>query len=67
MVATFFQKSQMQKLIWIFDQPVSNSGRIKEKILDFAQENNFDWNVELEFNPDRFLVENAEIIVSSDA
>ncbi|WP_230637201.1 DUF434 domain-containing protein [Chryseobacterium sp. LC2016-29] len=67
LVATFFQRSQVQKLIWIFDQPVSNSGRIKEKILDLAQENNFDWNVELEFNPDRFLVENAEIIVSSDA
>lgn len=67
LVAAFFQKSQVQKLVWILDKPVSNSGRIKEIILDFAQENNFDWNVELEFNPDRFLVENAEIIVSSDA
>ncbi len=67
LVAEFFQKSHAEKLIWIFDKPVSNSGRVKEIILDFAKENNFDWNVELEFNPDRFLVENAEIIVSSDA
>lgn len=67
LVAAFFKKSQVQKLIWIFDKPVSNSGRIKEIILNFAKENNFDWNVELEFNPDRFLVENAEIIVYSDA
>lgn len=67
LVVAFFQKYQLAKLIWIFDKPVSNSGRIKEIILDFAKENNLDWNVELEFNPDRFLVENAEIIVSSDA
>lgn len=67
LVATSFKKSQAENLIWIFDRPVSNSGRIKEMILDFAKENNLNWNVELEFNPDKFLAENAEIIVSSDA
>ncbi|GAA5095181.1 DUF434 domain-containing protein [Chryseobacterium ginsengisoli] len=67
LVASFFQKSNAEKLIWIFDKPVSNSGRIKQIILDFVSENNLNWEVELEFNPDRFLVENAEIIVSSDA
>jgi len=67
LVVEFFQKSHAEKLIWIFDKPVSNSGRIKEIILNFAKENHLNWEVELEFNPDRFLVENAEIIVSSDA
>lgn len=67
LVAEFFQKSQAEKLIWIFDKPVSNSGRIKQIVLDYAIENNLNWNVELEFNPDKFLAENAEIIVSSDA
>lgn len=67
LVAAFFNKSQAENLIWIFDKPVSNSGRIKEMILDFANENTLNWNVELEFNPDKFLAENAEIIVSSDA
>ena len=66
LVATFFKKSQAENLIWIFDKPVSNSGRIKQIILDFANENTLNWNVELEFNPDKFLAENAEIIVSSD-
>jgi hypothetical protein len=46
---------------------VSNSGRIKQMIMDFAIENNLNWNVELEFNPDKFLAENAEILVTSDA
>lgn len=67
LIALFYKKSQSENLIWIFDKPVSNSGRIKQMIIDFANENTLNWNVELEFNPDKFLAENAEIIVSSDA
>ncbi|WBV52061.1 DUF434 domain-containing protein [Chryseobacterium gambrini] len=67
LVASFLHKSHAEKLIWIFDKPVSNSGRIKQMIMDFAIENNLNWNVELEFNPDKFLAENAEILVTSDA
>ena len=67
LVASFFQKNKIQKLIWVFDQPVSNSGRIKQMILDFAFENKLNWECELQFNPDKFLAENAEIIISADA
>lgn len=67
LIAEFFKKAQLEKLIWIFDKPVSNSGRIKQVILESVQENNLNWEVELEFNPDKFLAENAEISVSSDA
>ena len=67
LVAGFFQKTEVQKLIWIFDKPVSNSGRIKQIVLDFAEENKLNWEAELEFNPDKFLAENSEIAVSSDA
>lgn len=67
LVSVFFQKTGLQKLIWIFDKPVSNSGRIKQIILEFAQENNLNWEVNLQFNPDKFLAENVEIIASSDA
>ncbi len=66
LVAAFFQKSGVLKLIWIFDKPVSNSGRIKQMVLDFARENDLNWEAELEFNPDRFLAEHADIAVSSD-
>ncbi|KFF16985.1 DUF434 domain-containing protein [Chryseobacterium sp. JM1] len=67
LVAGFFQKAEVQKLVWIFDKPVSNSGRIKQIVLDFAEENKLNWEAELEFNPDKFLAENSEIAVSSDA
>lgn len=67
LVSQFFQEAKLQKLIWVFDKPVSNSGRIKQIILEFASETQLNWEVELEFNPDKFLAENAEITASSDA
>lgn len=67
LVGAFFQKSQVQKLVWIFDQPVSNSGRIKQMVLDFAVENQFNWEAELEYNPDKFLAESSAVVISSDA
>lgn len=67
LVASFFHKSQAQKLVWIFDQPVSNSGRIKQMVLDFAIENQLNWEGELQFSPDKFLAECSLIIISSDA
>lgn len=66
-VAAFYHKNNIQKLVWIFDQPVSNSGRIKQIILEFAAEKNLNWEAELQYNPDKFLAESSEIIVSSDA
>jgi len=66
-VAAFYHKNHIQKLVWIFDQPVSNSGRIKQIILEFAAEHNLNWEAELQYNPDKFLAESSEIIVSSDA
>lgn len=67
LIVVFFQKTKVKKLIWVFDKPVSNSGRIKQVILDFAAENNLDWEAVLEYNPDKFLAENSQIAVSSDA
>ncbi|MGK6343605.1 DUF434 domain-containing protein [Chryseobacterium sp. DT-3] len=67
LVAEFFHKAGLEKLVWIFDQPVSNSGRIKQVILDFAQENSLNWEAGLEYSPDKFLTENSRIAASSDA
>lgn len=66
-VAVFFKKSIAEKIVWVFDKPVSNSGRIRQIIVDFAIENNLNWEVELQYNPDKFLAENAEVTISSDA
>lgn len=67
LIKAFFIKNKVQKLVWIFDQPVSNSGRIKQLIHEFALENNLNWEVELQFNPDKFLAGCSEVVISSDA
>ncbi|WP_172625752.1 DUF434 domain-containing protein [Chryseobacterium panacisoli] len=67
LVASFHRKNHIQKLVWIFDKPVSNSGRIKQIILEFAEQNQLNWEADLQFNPDKFLAESSEIVISSDA
>ncbi len=67
LVAAFYQKNHIQKLVWIFDKPVSNSGRIKQIVLEFAEQKGLHWEADLEFNPDKFLAESSDIIISSDA
>ncbi|UTX48021.1 DUF434 domain-containing protein [Chryseobacterium sp. MA9] len=67
LVAAFYQKNQIQKLVWIFDKPVSNSGRIKQIILEFAEQQQLNWEGDLQYNPDKFLAESSELIISSDA
>lgn len=67
LVAIFHQKVAVAKIVWIFDQPVSNSGRLKQILLDYAAEQQLDWEVYLEFNPDKYLAAVPETIISSDA
>ena len=67
LVSSFFKKSKAEKLIWVFDKPVSNSGRIKQLISSFAEENQLNWDVILENNPDKYLIEQYYPIISSDA
>ncbi|PXW09406.1 MULTISPECIES: DUF434 domain-containing protein [Chryseobacterium] len=67
LVAFFYRKNQIHQLVWIFDKPVSNSGRIKQSILEFAEEHQLNWEFDLQYNPDKFLAESSEIIISSDA
>ncbi|MDR6488605.1 hypothetical protein J2799_003123 [Chryseobacterium vietnamense] len=67
LVASFYRKNQIHQLVWIFDKPVSNSGRIKQIVLDFAKDHQLNWDADLQFNPDKFLAESSAIVISSDA
>lgn len=55
------------QITWLLDKPVSNSGRLKKIILDFATQQTLDWDVKLAQNPDKLLVESKEIIATSDS
>ena len=56
-----------ERVIWIFDAPVSNSGRIKTLCYEIATEYGFAWDIYLDNAPDKFLVAENRLIVSSDA
>lgn len=52
---------------WLLDRPVSNSGRLKTRILELAAAHGWAWEVQLEFNPDKPLRETAAVVATSDS
>ncbi len=58
---------QPAQVIWYFDSPVSNSGRLKTRIRELAEAQYWNWKIELVYNPDTEIVRQAGIAVSSDA
>ncbi len=67
LLALFFKKNKVSKVIWVFDEPVSNSGRMKSKLNTFSEENNCNWEVVLENNPDKLIAKSKHIAITSDA
>ncbi len=52
---------------WLFDRPVSNSGRIRRLFVDYALERQLDWRVELVQDPDQDLKQSGEIVATADS
>lgn len=66
-IATTLASLNVAKVTWVLDQPVSNSGRLKTFIREFAEKHQLNWNAILEYNPDVYLASSKDIVVSSDA
>lgn len=56
-----------ERIVWIFDAPVSNSGRLKTLCYEIATEHGFAWDIYLNNAPDKFLIAEKRLIASSDA
>ena len=52
---------------WLFDSPVSNSGRLAGRVRALADAHGWPWEVRTEFNPDRAIVNSQSIAVTSDS
>jgi hypothetical protein len=52
---------------WLLDRPVSNSGRLAERIREVAALHGWPWTVEAVFNPDADLRQGNSIAVTSDS
>ena len=53
--------------LWLLDRPVSNSGRLKQAMLELAEEHDWDWTIELVANPDAMLVQSDRVAATADS
>jgi hypothetical protein len=53
--------------LWLLDQPVSNSGRLAQRIREMAAEYDWPWKVEVVMNPDKVLRSSDQIVITSDS
>jgi hypothetical protein len=52
---------------WLLDRPISNSGRLANRIREVAQEKDWNWTVGVAFNPDAEIAKSDRIVISSDS
>ena len=56
-----------KSVAWLLDRPISNSGRLAKRIRDVAREKDWNWSVEVVFNPDAEIAASDRIVISSDS
>lgn len=66
-IAHILEKLYLRDVTWLLDKPVSNSGRLKKLILQYAEDHNLNWTVELVPNPDKDLIQSETLIATSDS
>lgn len=66
LIGETLQLLEPEKVVWILDKPVSNSGRLKMLILKTALELNNKWEVILDNNPDTYIVDKKKVAISAD-
>ena len=66
-IGRLLDQSAAVNCLWYLDSPVSNSGRLKTVMLEFALSREWPWQVKLAMNPDRELSQMAEIVTTADS
>jgi hypothetical protein len=67
LIATFLDRMGIAYAKWLLDSPVSNSGRLKTLMAELADENKWNWEIELLPSPDFELARTDMTIVTSDS
>jgi hypothetical protein len=66
-LAAVLERLGPRPILWLFDRPVSNSGRIRSLVLETAAELACEWTVELVNDPDARLKRSTDLIATSDS
>ncbi len=65
--ATRLAELQVRSVRWLMDSPVSNSGRLAQRLRELAEQHGWPWTVDTVFNPDTVLIAASEVVISSDS
>jgi hypothetical protein len=66
-IAALTTAAACSELVWLFDRPISNSGRLKQAIDAMAGAAAWPWQVELVASPDRELIASPSIVATADS
>jgi len=67
LIGTFLVEQGASRVVWYFDRPVSNSGRLKTMLRQIAESQGWNWTVELVADPDSILQETEELVATADS
>ncbi|MBI4578190.1 MAG: DUF434 domain-containing protein [Planctomycetes bacterium] len=67
LVGEFLAARRVGEAVWLLDRPVSNSGRLKLKLIAVAAERTWPWRVELVGDPDAVLAATPDIVATADS
>ena len=67
LIGDFLQEIGVGSTLWLLDSPVSNSGRLKTLMGELAENNRWNWQIELLQSPDAELKKTDAIVASSDS
>lgn len=67
LVADFLRTHQPTQVFWIFDKPVSNSGRLAKLVDEIGQKTGIYWSTSLEDQTDNKIAHADGIVISSDS
>ncbi|PPK75238.1 hypothetical protein B0F87_10685 [Methylobacter tundripaludum] len=67
LIGNVLQAFSPASVLWLFDKPVSNSGRLAERVRDIATVHHWNWQAELIDNPDQVIRNSGKVAITSDS
>jgi hypothetical protein len=67
LIGNALQSFAPESVLWLFDKPVSNSGRLAVMVRDIAEAHHWNWQAELIENPDQAILGSHKIAITSDS
>jgi hypothetical protein len=67
LIGNVLQAFSPASALWLFDKPVSNSGRLAEMVRDIARAHRWNWQAELIENPDQAILGSHKVAITSDS